>query len=635
MDDDPLIALARRRGWLDEAGLARLHAEQRALAERGVSRSLWLLAQDLGLVSEERARDVQRSTSSATNRALTVDGWTLAGRVGAGGMGDVYRAVAADGRQAAVKLLLSRLARDQEHVRRFAREARASLRLRHPHIVASLAAGAHDGTRYLVMELVEGPSLKTRLLRDPLRPAEALVLLAQAAAGLAQAWAGGVLHRDVKPANLLLAPPRPGVDEPFCAMVCDFGLAKVRPAAGEGDESPGQLTAVGMALGTPHYMAPEQASGEAGLDARADMYGLAASVVHAVTGATLFSGKSSAAIMYQQVATVPDLGRLEGRGLDPRLIALLRRMLAKRRDDRPADWAQVLAEVAAIAPAMARVQAEADARYVAPPLAANAHGPSSEVLPALPSRPEPDRGVTAAVNRARRRRVALGVGGAVAVVLLLAAAAVLIGLRPRPALRADPATLAGILATVDRPVRIDLAPGRYAGIRLGRAHAGLRLHAGPDGPVVMVGAPAVRIDPGGSVRLEGLALLAQADAPALVVAAGASAALVRTTVDAAATAAVIAGRLDAESVVVHSQEDGIAISVGGAVHGQIRVVARGDGIVVDHGLLQVNDVQISASRAGVRVDGGTVRIDGGRLSAPQGVSGRGDAVLDRVVSSGP
>jgi hypothetical protein len=140
--------------------------------------------------------------------------------------------------------------------------------------------------------------------------------------------------------------------EPFCAKLCDFGLAKVwQEGSNRGDdpESIGGLTGAGLALGTPHYMSPEQAAGETDLDQRADMYGLGATLYHALLGQTLFNGKSSAVIMYKQVTEAPDLAALSARGIHPALLDLISRLLAKERTKRPSDWDAVLAETERLA----------------------------------------------------------------------------------------------------------------------------------------------------------------------------------------------------------------------------------------------------------------------------------------------
>ncbi|HAT09128.1 MAG TPA: hypothetical protein DCS97_00685, partial [Planctomycetes bacterium] len=274
MEDDRLVQLALSRGCVTQDQIDRAKAEQKLLADRGVDHGIYFLLQDLGFLSEGDARDLRRSVSSSAIRALEVDGFVIQGRLGSGGMGDVFRAGHPDGRIAAVKLLSAKLAKSEEYVRRFLREGRAMQRLSHPNIVGVFGSGESLGTRYILMELVDGPSLKSWLVeRGRLEPGHAITVLRHIAQALEHASRHGVLHRDVKPANIILGPPRPGTDEPFCAKLCDFGLARVEAGEGDPDLSRGGLTGTGLALGTPHYMSPEQASGEHDLDQRADIYG--------------------------------------------------------------------------------------------------------------------------------------------------------------------------------------------------------------------------------------------------------------------------------------------------------------------------------------------------------------------------
>jgi len=340
VEDQRLVRLAQDYGYLTAAQVAKAERERQALADRGVERSLWFMLMDLELITDRQARDLRKHVSSSTVRALEVEGHVFQGRIGSGGMGDVFRARNAQGQEVAVKLLAARYAHSDESLRRFQREARAGMRLQHPNIVRSLSAGETDGNHYLIMELVEGQSLKARLGEGSrISEDEALNVLVQIADALSYAWAQGVLHRDVKPANIVLGAPRPGTDEPFCAKLCDFGLAKVWQR--REDDSIGQLTGPNLALGTPHYMSPEQAAGESDLDQRCDVYGLGASIYHCLLGHTMFAGKSSAVIMYKQVTETVDLSQLTSALASPGFKDLLTRMLHKDRDKRIADWAEV------------------------------------------------------------------------------------------------------------------------------------------------------------------------------------------------------------------------------------------------------------------------------------------------------
>jgi len=509
MEDQRMVQLALDNHMLTMEQVERAKKEQQSLADRGVERSLWFLLLDLGYVNDTQARDLRKYVSSTAIRALEVEGFVLQGRIGSGGMGDVFRAVNAAGQEAAVKLLSTKLAKNEENARRFQREARASMRLKHPHITQSLAAGDVEGQRYLVMELIKGPSLKQRMSeRGKLPEDHATILLWQIASALRYAWNHGVLHRDVKPANLMLAPPRAGVVEPFCAKICDFGLAKVMVQDGPIDEeSKGMLTGAGMALGTPHYMPPEQASGEIDLDQRADIYSLAASVYHALLGQTMHHGKSSTIIMYKQVTESADLDPLRAIGTSDGMVKLMSRMLEKSRKRRFNTWDEVIAGLKALAPALVETQERA---------LGTAEGSAAHVLPSgqVPvavgtttrRRDSSDNVLIRATVRVPKTKGRALAMVAVAVGVLVACAAGAWGLRHfgEQGQRVSPATFAVVLAGVGQQNQrtLLLEPGDYPGPwRFGAAHAGVTIRAAAPGVrVVDAGVaddvPLVRCEPG-------------------------------------------------------------------------------------------------------------------------------------------
>ncbi len=189
-------------------------------------------------------------------------------RIGKGGMGEVWRGRHRRlGREVAVKYIAEELLVRPGFVGRFLREARLLARVRHPGVVAVFDAGEEEGVPYLVMELVEGGSLTARL---PLPVPEALRIVIAAAEALAAAHAAGVIHRDVKPDNLLLA-------SDGRVVLVDFGIASAP------DEAPGTLTRAGALLGTPAFLPPEVLAGDVA-DARADVYALGGVLVQAITG---------------------------------------------------------------------------------------------------------------------------------------------------------------------------------------------------------------------------------------------------------------------------------------------------------------------------------------------------------------
>ncbi|MBI2678956.1 MAG: protein kinase [Candidatus Koribacter versatilis] len=228
----------------------------------------------------------------------TVGHYRVVERLGSGGMGVVYRAEDTMlGRDVALKFLPPEAVADQAVLDRFLREARASAALNHPHICTIHEVETFDGQPVIVMEYLEGESLKARIERDPIPADELLTLAIQIAEGLQAAHAKGVTHRDVKPANIFLGASGQ-------AKILDFGLAKFATrrqhagaAAGGASitlDSEG-LTSPGSAIGTIAYMSPEQARGEE-LDARTDLFSLGAVLYEMSTGQVPFPGSTSAVI---------------------------------------------------------------------------------------------------------------------------------------------------------------------------------------------------------------------------------------------------------------------------------------------------------------------------------------------------
>jgi eukaryotic-like serine/threonine-protein kinase len=258
-----------------------------------------------------------------------VIGETLSGRfrierlLGRGGMSSVWQAYDEElGRPVAIKLLHTRRLESADSVDRFEREARTLALLAHPGIVTVIDRGETDGRPFIVCELVDGRDLHERIsLEGPLPIAEALAIAVQVAAALAYAHERGVIHRDVKPHNVLLTADGH-------AKLTDFGIARV-------DDAPA-LTNPGRVLGTGDYVAPEQAQGRE-LDGRADIYALGALLYHCLTGVPPYRGTSFVEIAEQHLrAPVPDV---RARCLDAsdEVAAIVARALAKRPDDRYAN----------------------------------------------------------------------------------------------------------------------------------------------------------------------------------------------------------------------------------------------------------------------------------------------------------
>jgi predicted Ser/Thr protein kinase len=270
---------------------------------------------------------------------MVIDGkFEVLSKIGAGGMGTVYlcRQIGFD-REVAVKLLLGDEARDAEALARFEREAQVLAQLKHKNIVSLYGYGVHNGAPYIAMERVEGESLSALLARNqPMPMSRVIGIASQLCEALACAHANGVIHRDVKPNNVIVTADG-GV------KLIDFGLAKLSAKASVKHQ---ELTEAGMAVGSVLYMSPEQCRGEP-IDERADLYALGCLMFHCLVGEPPFPGDHSVAVMHHHV-TEP-LPSLTGRALpDPRLGAMqafLSVATAKERDLRFASAADMLSEL--------------------------------------------------------------------------------------------------------------------------------------------------------------------------------------------------------------------------------------------------------------------------------------------------
>ena len=267
--------------------------------------------------------------ASALAPGTIVDRYRVVGTIGAGSMGDVVRGLDVDlKRPVAIKILSERHRENEELRARFVREARAVAAIAHPNVVQVFTTGTYDQRPYIAMELLDGVDLGSVVKQHGVMSSvQATRATLDGARGLEAAAKAGLIHRDVKPTNLVLLSS--GV-----VKVTDFGLAKpldpsLEPA----------LTAMGVVVGTPDYIAPEQARGES-IDERVDIYALGGTLYYLCTGDPPFRTGNPAEDKYLKVVArhlkdpAPD-PRLTNPGLDPEVAALCRRMMAKRPADRP------------------------------------------------------------------------------------------------------------------------------------------------------------------------------------------------------------------------------------------------------------------------------------------------------------
>jgi serine/threonine protein kinase len=255
-------------------------------------------------------------------------------RLGEGGMGAVYRARRLHiGDDVAVKLLRTDLLVKEEAIERFRREARSAAMISHPNVVSihdfSDASGP-SGVAYIVMELVKGTSLRTLLeCEGRLRPERAVALMRDICAGVGVAHRQGLLHRDLKPDNVIITPANPE-GEPETAKVVDFGLAKLRDV-----DAGAILTQAGAVIGTLYYMSPEQCSGEE-VDARADVYSLGAMLFEMLTGSPPFQANNFTGLIAKHLHEPPPSFPVE-LNIPAALAAACTRALSKDRDLRQPD----------------------------------------------------------------------------------------------------------------------------------------------------------------------------------------------------------------------------------------------------------------------------------------------------------
>jgi DNA-binding beta-propeller fold protein YncE len=274
----------------------------------------------------------------AVGAGSLVAGYRLEQQIGQGGMAVVYRAHDSRlDRDVALKVLAPALAEDDSFRQRFIRESRAAAAVDDAHIIPVYEAGEERGVLFIAMRFVRGGDVRTLLdAHGPLSPERATEILSQAASALDAAHARGLVHRDVKPANMLLE-ASPDADRPDHVYLSDFGLAK-------GSLSVTGLTSTGQFLGTLDYVAPEQVEGRP-VDGRTDQYALGCVAFELLTGLPPFQRDQGMAVMYAQVAEAPPLLSSRRAGVPPGVDDILNRALAKAPADRYPSCRQFAAEL--------------------------------------------------------------------------------------------------------------------------------------------------------------------------------------------------------------------------------------------------------------------------------------------------
>ncbi|HEY2903144.1 MAG TPA: protein kinase [Polyangia bacterium] len=483
----------------------------------------------------------------------TLGGYTIVGRIGAGGMGEVYLAEHTRiERRAAIKVLLPELSGNHEVVERFFAEARATSSIRHRGIVEVLDCAVHSsGRAYIVMELLEGESLAARLEREPTfgRDLDRTLTVAGAVAdAVAAAHAKGIVHRDLKPDNIFLAYD---ADAPlgFAVKILDFGIAKLIGDGSGSGRGASMRTRTGSLLGTPAYMSPEQCRGAGLVDHRTDIYSLGCIVFEMLAGRRPFLFEGFGELISAHLHQTPPTFASLGVDVPPNLEQWVERLLAKSPGDRFASMTDVSAAVHSLrhrstavlpsqpggtlpAPTGTAVMPAVGALPTAPTSRTPAPSPRTPAPGGTVMLPTPVRaGTTPPALTTLSAHASESVGrvsspmgkwaaGAIAVLALIGIA--VFALRPRP-MPAAPSTPAAEPAPAPTTVVVEVsdAPAGLT-VTIDGAPASLPIHlpAGPDTHALLFRAPGFRER---TLSIDGLAnrtltLALQAVAPAVPVA---------------------------------------------------------------------------------------------------------------------
>lgn len=263
-----------------------------------------------------------------------IPGYQILSKLGSGGMGMVFKAKdLKTNQQVALKILYPKTVQNKTELARFVREAKLLMRFQHPNIVRGYHAAQFKGLYFLAMEYIEGSSVQDIINKNGLVAEElALNIIVQATEALNYLEQQGILHRDIKPDNLLLT--RNNI-----IKLCDLGFAQPLVV------KTGRSYSLETTSGTPQYMSPEQAQGQLDLDIRSDIYSLGATLFHMVTGKTPFSGLDNVEIMAKQVLDVLKSAEVKNRRLSPLTLCFIEKMMAKEKDIRYQNPQEIITDI--------------------------------------------------------------------------------------------------------------------------------------------------------------------------------------------------------------------------------------------------------------------------------------------------
>ncbi len=366
--DQRVVEAAIRRGLISAIQGTRLLEQAGGEAGATAGGALGSLVAK-GLVSPEVARDLEDEVKNDL-----VPGYRVVGELGRGGMGVVYKAVQKRlDRPVALKVVTPAQAGDAAYLRRFQQEALALGRLNHPNIVQVYDYGEAHGKVYLALELVQGDDAARVLKAEgPFPEARALRVGLESALGLSHALEAGIIHRDVKPANLMLVQAARDArgEGALVTKVTDLGLARLAERPGGDGPEAAELTKAGTILGSPAYMAPEQTRGEPA-DFRSDVYALGATLYHLLTGKAPYADTSVVKVLVKKQTEQLDDPRDAGADVREATVRVLDRMLARPPEARYGSYAELIADLEALLaggePATPWVAREASSLRVRPP----------------------------------------------------------------------------------------------------------------------------------------------------------------------------------------------------------------------------------------------------------------------------
>jgi len=340
LDDTQIARLVIERKLCTSAEVELVRNEQKAVRDPGKRVTLAELLAQHGYVTLTQISRLQMAMDedSMYRPAQQIPGFQILCRVGQGAMAVVFKAkqLSLD-RTVAIKVLPKRLSENPEFVERFYREGRAAARLNHPNIVQAFDVGESGGYHYFVMEFIDGQTVYELLTESrAIEEKEAIRIILQTARALQHAHQMSLIHRDVKPKNLMLT-------KAGDVKLADMGLAREM-----GDYATATAEA-GRAYGTPYYISPEQIRGDINIDARADIYGLGATFYHMVTGRVPFDGTTPSAVMHKHLKEPLVPADHLNRSLSAGTGEIIEVMMAKNPEDRYPSCAELIADLEAVA----------------------------------------------------------------------------------------------------------------------------------------------------------------------------------------------------------------------------------------------------------------------------------------------